>query len=127
MKASRLFRLRSESSLLDAASIGASQGISLAANIAANIVGFVAAIGFIDGLCKFVTNLFGFDGVDLGFMLGQIFIPISWALGVDWKDCKEVGNVIGTKTIDSEFAAYKKLRLHKDAGAISVSSDNNQT
>jgi nucleoside permease NupC len=113
--------LRSDSSVLDAASNGASQGINLILNIIANLVAFVAIIAFIDGMFKWVTYLVGFDDVGIQFVLGKIFIPISWALGVDWVDCEAVGNVIGTKTIINEFVAYQLLGSYKDAGTISVS------
>lgn len=111
---------RTDSSVLDAASNGASQGISLILNIIANLVAFVAFIAFADGMFKWVTYLVGFDDVGIQFILGKIFIPISWALGVDWVDCEAVGNVIGTKTIINEFVAYERLGAYKTAGTISV-------
>lgn len=111
---------RTDSSLLDAASNGASQGISLILNIIANLVAFVAFIAFADGMFRWVTYLVGFDDVGIQYVLGKIFIPISWALGVDWVDCEAVGNVIGTKTIINEFVAYQRLGAYKKAGTISV-------
>lgn len=107
--------------MLDAASNGASQGISLILNIIANLVAFVSFIAFADGVFTWATSLLGFEDVGIQFLLGKFFIPVSWALGVDWKDCEAVGSVIGTKTIINEFVAYERLGEFKKAGAISVS------
>lgn len=113
---------RADSSLLDAASNGASLGISLVLNIIANLVAFVAFISFADGIFKWATTLVGFEDVGIQFILGKVFIPVSWAIGVDWKDCEAIGNVIGTKTIINEFVAYELLGTYKRAGEISVGS-----
>lgn len=128
--------------MLDAASNGASQGISLILNIIANLVAFVAFIAFADEMLQWLTYLVGFEDVGIQYILGKIFIPISWAviiiyhgnmqnifkdfhlkLGVDWEDCEAVGNIIGTKTIINEFVAYRLLGEYKSAGEISVAFD----
>lgn len=75
---------------------------------------------FADAIFKWITVLVGFDNVDIQFILSKIFMPISWLIGVDWKDCEAVGNVIGTKTIINEFVAFKKLGEYKANHDISV-------
>lgn len=112
--------------MLDAASNGASQGINLILNIIANLVAFVAFIAFADGVFTWATTLLGFENVGIQFIMGKIFIPVSWALGVDWVDCEKVGSVIGTKTVINEFVAYERLGAFKRAGAISVRSQHCQ-
>lgn len=64
--------------------------------------------------------MLGYDDVGIQFILGKIFIPISWAIGIEWEDCEAVGNIIGTKTIVNEFVAYEMLGRYKKAGEISV-------
>lgn len=91
-------------------------------NIIANLVAFVAFVAFADGMLKWTTYLLGFDNVGIEYILGKIFIPVSWALGVDWDDCEAIGNVIGTKTIINEFVAYEMLGRYKSSGAISLRS-----
>lgn len=108
--------------MLDAASNGAAQAISLVLNIIANLIAFVSFIAFVDGMMKWATYLVGFDDVGIQNILGKIFIPISWAIGVDWEDCEAVGNIIGTKSIINEFVAYRLLGEYKKAGIISVKS-----
>jgi pyrimidine nucleoside transport protein len=110
-----------DSSALDAASNGASQGIMLILNIIANLVAFVAFIAFIDGMFKWVTYLVGWEDVNIEFVFGKIFIPISWAIGIAWEDCEEIGQVIARKTIINEFVAFQRLGEFIKEGAISVS------
>lgn len=62
----------------------------------------------------------GFEDVGIQYILGKIFIPVSWVIGVSWEDCEAIGNVIGTKTIINEFVAYELLGKYKRAGEISV-------
>lgn len=47
-------------------------------------------------------------------------MPVSWALGIEWNDCEEIGNVIGTKAFLNEFVAFELLGKYKRAGQISV-------
>jgi pyrimidine nucleoside transport protein len=67
-----------------------------------------------------LTILLGFEQIGFEWILGKVFIPVSWAIGVDWEDCEAVGNVIGTKTIVNEFVANEKLGAFKKSGEISV-------
>jgi pyrimidine nucleoside transport protein len=89
--------------------------------IIANLVAFVAVIYLADALLIWLTTLAGFEMVNLQLVLGKVFMPISWIIGVEWKDCEAVGYVIGTKTIVNEFVAFKLLGEYKTAGTISVS------
>lgn len=111
---------RTDTSILDAASSGAKNGIELFLNIIANLIAFVAFLAFADGILKWFSFLLGFNDVGIEFILGKMFIPIAWALGVRWDDCQNIGHVIGTKTFVNEFVAYELLGDYKEAGEISV-------
>lgn len=78
-------------------------------------------VAFADGLLLWATGLMGFENVDIQFILGKIFMPLSWLIGVDWEDCEAVGNVIGTKTIINEFVAFRVLGDYIERNEISVS------
>lgn len=80
----------------------------------------MAFVAFADGVIQWITGLAGFDDIGLAFLLGKIFMPISWIIGIPWEDCDEVGNVIGTKTIVNEFVAFQILGRYKASGQISV-------
>lgn len=114
------FITRSDKSILDAASNGASQAISLVLNIIANLVAFVAFISFADGMIRWLAGLAGFPEIDIAFILSKLFKPICYMIGIDWKDTEAVGNIIGTKTIINEFVAFKLLGDYKKANTISV-------
>lgn len=114
------FRTRPNTSVLDAASSGANQAIDLILNIIANLVAFVAFIAFADGIIQWLTYLIGFTDIGVEFMLGKVFMPVSWIIGVKWEDCQAVGNVIGTKTIINEFVAFRLLGDYIERGEISV-------
>lgn len=111
-----------DTSILDAASNGASQAIPLILNIIANLVAFVAVVAFADGILLWITGLMGFENVTIQFILGKVFMPLSWLIGVDWEDAQAVGNVIGTKTIVNEFVAFKILGKYIEDNEISPRS-----
>jgi pyrimidine nucleoside transport protein len=83
-------------------------------------VSFVAFIAFANGIILWITHLAGFDDIGIEFLLGKLFMPVSWLIGVPWEDCDEVGNVIGTKTIVNEFVAFQVLGRYLENGEISV-------
>lgn len=82
---------------------------------------FVAFIAFADTLVVWITLLMGFDDVNIAFLIGKVFMPVSWLIGIQWEDCEAVGYIIGTKTIVNEFVAFKILGDYMKAGSISVS------
>ncbi|KAG5677451.1 hypothetical protein PVAND_007209 [Polypedilum vanderplanki] len=109
-------------SVLDAASSGASNATDLILNIIANLVAFVAFIAFADGMVKWITYLMGFEDVGVQYILGKIFMPVSWIIGVSWEDSEAVGNVIGTKLIVNEFVGFGVLGGYIERGEISPRS-----
>lgn len=54
-------------------------------------------------------------------LLGYIFMPLAWVMGVEWEMCLTVGQLIGLKIVVNEFYAYSELKKLMDEGAISVS------
>ena len=52
------------------------------------------------------------------WIVGKVFMPLAWTMGVEWEDCDEVGELVGIKTIVNEFVAYSKLQEFE--GRISV-------
>ncbi|HEY6341622.1 MAG TPA: nucleoside transporter C-terminal domain-containing protein [Bryobacteraceae bacterium] len=97
--------------LIDAASRGASDGLRLALNVGAMLIAFIGLIALLNGILGAVhsTRLFGWIPGTLQSILGRIFAPIAWLLGVKWDDCATVGNLLGTRLILNEFVAYADL------------------
>lgn len=97
--------------IIDAASRGASDGLQLALNVGAMLIAFIGLIAMLNGilLALHYTRLFGWLPGSLQEILGRIFAPVAWLLGVKWKDCPAVGNLLGTRLILNEFVAYVDL------------------
>ena len=97
--------------IIDAASRGASDGLQLALNVGAMLIAFIGLIAMLNGILTALhyTRLLGWLPGSLQEILGRIFAPIAWLLGVKWKDCPAVGNLLGTRLILNEFVAYVDL------------------
>lgn len=98
----------SGSNLLEAISIGALEGLKLALNVAAMLIAFIALIAMADGIFGWVGSWFG-QQWSLSAMLGWIFAPIAWLMGIQWSDCIQAGQLLGEKMVVNEFVAYQHL------------------
>jgi concentrative nucleoside transporter, CNT family len=92
--------------VIDAAANGASVGLQLALNIGAMLLAFIALIALINGILGGIMGLFGFEGVTLEMILGYIFSPLAFVVGVPWAEAVQAGGYIGQKLILNEFVAY---------------------
>lgn len=121
------------SNVLDAISNGTTEGLKLAANVAAMLLTFIAMIALANfvlmklgswtGLNAVVHNLDPqYDGLDLKFILGYIFAPIVWVMGVVSDDITLVGRLLGEKIIMTEFIAYVSLADLKSVGDAAYGS-----
>jgi CNT family concentrative nucleoside transporter len=121
--------------LIDAMSIGASEGLKLALNVGAMLLAFIAVIAALNyvltgmigeytGLNAMVVNSTGgqFQGFSLEYLFGQVFRVFAWVIGVDWADTLQVGSLLGQKTVINEFVAYLSLADMKEAGTLSPKS-----
>ena len=118
------------SNLLDSISKGTTEGLKLAVNVAAMLLVFFAFIAMINyGLLK-LGDLFGLNEIiksatsgqyavlSLQYILGNIFAPLMWIIGVDSQDITLVGQLLGEKITVSEFVGYASLAEMKTAGAF---------
>ncbi|NXG05401.1 S28A3 protein, partial [Sakesphorus luctuosus] len=95
--------------LLEAASQGASASITLVANIAVNLISFLALLTFLDSALSWVGNLFDYPQLNFENICAHVFMPFSFMMGVDWEDSFIVGGLLGYKTFFNEFLAYERL------------------
>ncbi|XP_064295618.1 solute carrier family 28 member 3 [Phalacrocorax carbo] len=95
--------------LLEAASQGASISILLVANIAANLISFLALLAFLDSVLSWVGNMFDYPQLNFENICAYVFMPFSFMMGVDWEDSFIVGGLLGYKTFFNEFVAYEHL------------------
>jgi len=94
--------------ILDAACQGATGGLKLAANVAAMLIAFIALIALSDWIINGIAGWFGYE-MTLESIMGFIFSPFAWIMGVDGHDIALVGQTLGEKMIINEFVAYKNL------------------
>uniref|UniRef100_A0A672VAT2 Sodium/nucleoside cotransporter n=1 Tax=Strigops habroptila TaxID=2489341 RepID=A0A672VAT2_STRHB len=95
--------------LLEAASHGASTSILLVANIAVNLISFLALLAFLDSALSWVGSLFDYPQLNFENICAYAFMPLSFMMGVDWEDSFVVGGLLGYKTFFNEFVAYERL------------------
>ncbi|MBV9036410.1 MAG: NupC/NupG family nucleoside CNT transporter [Acidobacteriaceae bacterium] len=95
--------------LIDAAARGAGDGLQLALNIGGMLIAFLALIAMVNGGLGWLHGHIGWIPASLQQILAFIFAPIAWCLGVDWKDCATVGNLLGTRMVLNEFVAFVDL------------------
>jgi concentrative nucleoside transporter, CNT family len=102
--------------IIDAAARGAGDGLHLALNIGAMLIAFIALIALANGMLGWVHALPGLGWVppSLQEIFAILFAPIAWMLGVSWKDCATVGNLLGTRLVLNEFVAFLQLGPLKD-------------
>ncbi len=95
--------------LIDAASRGATDGLYLALNIGAMLIAFLGLIALVNGILSAGHQHASWIPVSMQAILGRIFSPVAWLLGVKYHDCATVGNLLGERLILNEFVAYVDL------------------
>lgn len=101
--------------VIDAAARGAYDGLYLALNIAGMLIAFLALIAMVNGGFGFVHARISWFPASVQQVLGFIFSPVAWALGVSWKDAGAIGNLLGTRMVLNEFVAFVDLGKIKAA------------
>lgn len=107
--------------VIDAAARGASEGMILAANVAAMLIAFIALIALLNGIWSSLRD-FGLANTSGGVqqvigavpgsiqqVLGYIFAPVAFITGVPWGEAVQVGNLLGTRIVLNEFVGYIEL------------------
>jgi len=97
--------------IIDAAARGAGDGLQLALNIAGMLIAFLGLIALVNGVLGWVHSwpFMGWLPGSMQGILGVIFAPVSWLLGVSWKDAATIGDLLGTRLILNEFVAFVDL------------------
>ena len=88
---------------MDALGNGATQGLKLAANIGAMLIAFISILSMINFTLELFLN------INLQEILGIIFSPLAWTMGIPWKEANIVGRLMGEKIVLTELIAYGSL------------------
>lgn len=104
---------RRDTNIFDAACRGAAEGLTLALNVGAMLIAFIALIALINWPLSQLPPVAGAP-LSLERILGWGLAPLAWLMGIEWKDACAVGMLMGKKTIFNEFLAYEDLVTMKD-------------
>ena len=112
------------SNLLSAISIGTGEGIKMAVNVAAMLLVFIALIAMLSSIFSGIGDFIGlnswiaantvYDSFSIEFLLGYLFAPLMWIIGVATEDIALMGQLLGVKLVASEFVGYTQLVSLKD-------------
>lgn len=109
--------------VIDAAANGAASGLKLAMNVGAMLLAFVGLIALVNGLFSGVGSWFDFPELTLELILGYVFAPLAFLIGVPWSEAIVAGSFIGQKLIVNEFVAYLNFAPYLAEGAEVVLSE----
>jgi CNT family concentrative nucleoside transporter len=103
--------LHKEENLIGAIARGTIDGGKLAFNVAIMLISFLALVALLDSMLGWAHGLYGMYWLpaSLGQILGFFFAPVAWVIGVPWKDCGAIGNLLGTRMALNEVIAYINL------------------
>jgi CNT family concentrative nucleoside transporter len=111
--------------VLEAIANGTTGGLKLALNVGAMLLVFLALIALVNSIFGWLGAQFGFvigEGDQVSYLwsleglLGWLFQPFAWLIGIEWKDCRNAGQLLGLKMAANEFVAYGRLAEWTKAG-----------
>jgi len=95
--------------IIEAAAQGAQTGVRLAVAVGAMVLAFVALVALANGLLGWAGGLFGYPALSFQGVLGTLFAPVMYLLGIPWQEAQPAGGLFGTKIVLNEFVAFIDL------------------
>src|SRR5690606_16236112 len=95
--------------IIEAAAQGAQTGVKLAVAVGAMVLAFVALVALANGILGAVGGLFGQPELSFQMVLGWLFAPVMFLIGVPWEEAGIAGGLFGTKIVLNEFVAFIEL------------------
>jgi concentrative nucleoside transporter, CNT family len=105
--------LEKNENLLGAIARGTTDGLHMALNIAAMLISFLALIALLDGIMGGIHAHVAWFPSSFETILGVLFAPIAWVIGVPWHDCRLIGNLLGVRMVLNELVAFSMLGPQK--------------
>ncbi|NXC38563.1 S28A1 protein, partial [Penelope pileata] len=102
-----------ERNILEAASNGAAASVGLVANIAANLIAFLAVLEFINAALRWFGEMVNIEDLTFQMICSYILRPVAFLMGADWADSPLVAELLGIKIFLNEFVAYQQLATYK--------------
>jgi len=100
---------RTDVNVVDAAARGTTDGLYLMLNVIAMLVSFIALVALANGAFGWVHGSLAWFPQDIQTVLGWVFSPIAWVMGVPWHDAGTIGGLLGTRMVLNEFIAFAQL------------------
>jgi CNT family concentrative nucleoside transporter len=109
--------MEKESNLLGAIARGTSDGLSLALNVGAMLITFIALLALLNAVMGGIHNWphMAWFPDSMQTLFGWIFSPVAWLIGIPWHDAAKIGNLLGTRMVINEFVAFGQLGPMKDS------------
>jgi concentrative nucleoside transporter, CNT family len=101
--------MEKEPNVLGALSRGTTDGLHLALNIAAVLITFIAMLALVNSMMGWVHLHIVWFPASLQQIFGWVFAPVAWLIGIPWRDCVNVGNLLGTRMVVNELVAFQQL------------------
>ena len=95
--------------LLGAIARGTGDGLHMALNIGAMLIAFLALVALLDGILGGVHRHVAWFPSSMESILGVLFAPVAWVIGIPWRDCPAIGNLLGTRMVLNELVAFSML------------------
>jgi CNT family concentrative nucleoside transporter len=110
----KLPTLERDANALAAISRGTVDGLNLALNVGAMLITFIALIYLVDGIFAGIHNSLFRHGISwfpasIEEIFGYLFSPVAWVIGIPWKDCHTMGNLLGLRMVTNELIAFQRL------------------
>ncbi|AHG78470.1 NupC/NupG family nucleoside CNT transporter [Mannheimia varigena] len=109
--------------VVEALANGASSGVSLAINVGAMLIAFIAVIALLNGIIGGIGGWFGHEDLTLQILLGYLFQPLAFIIGVPWEDADIAGQMIGMKLAVNEFVGYLEFAKYLQPDSVVQLSD----
>ena len=106
---------RIDANVVSAAARGTGEGLQLMLNVIAMLISFVALVALLNGILGWGHSHVAFIPANIQTVLGFLFRPIAWVMGVPWVDTATIGGLLGTRMVLNEFIAYSQLGPMKAA------------
>ncbi len=100
-----------DQNVIDAAARGSIEGLTVALHVGAMLITFVGLIAVVNGIMAALQGAIGWSWFPSSIqdIMGPIFAPIAWFMGIPWQDAPTIGNLLGTRLILNEFISYSQL------------------
>ena len=117
--------MEKEPNVLGAIARGTIDGLHLALNVGAMLITFIALLALVNSMMGWGHLHAAWFPSSLQQIFGWVFAPVAWVIGIPWHDCKQIGNLLGTRMVINELVAFQQLALLKgtlDARSFTIAT-----